>query len=59
MVNQIAQNNPEKLGEASKEIINRIDDKMLQRNNMPEQISPDYKNRNSEIYNSAEKPINQ
>eukprot|EP00344_Euplotes_crassus_P010624 CAMPEP_0196998938 /NCGR_PEP_ID=MMETSP1380-20130617/4216_1 /TAXON_ID=5936 /ORGANISM="Euplotes crassus, Strain CT5" /LENGTH=384 /DNA_ID=CAMNT_0042415689 /DNA_START=200 /DNA_END=1354 /DNA_ORIENTATION=- len=57
MVNQIAQNNPEKLGEASMNIINRIDNKKLQKNNIPEEIAPDYKNRSPDLMESIEKPI--
>lgn len=53
MITKMAQDSPEKLGEASQQIITRLDDKMLQRNNLPEEISPAYKKQNNEIYNSS------
>ena len=43
------------LGEASKQILNRIETKPLHKNNQPAQISPDYKSRKSEIHNSTDK----
>lgn len=56
MVSKIAKDNPEMLGEASKEILSRIDHNALQRNNLAGQISPDiHKKKNDELIRSIEK----
>jgi hypothetical protein len=54
LVNKLAQSNPEALGQASKEIINRIDHTQLKKTKQVEKISPDLIKNKQSVLDSIE-----
>lgn len=58
VVAKIAKDNPEMLGEKSKEILNRLDSKTLIRSKQLDEIDPEIKKKttgNSHLYDSVDK----